>query len=365
MSYIQGANSFYMFTLNNKNYTLIGDQHNIKGVCSDNVMAIPINTLLRDWLTYNNKNGIMTDFYIEEKFTRSNVRKQKRKERDEQNTQNWLETVIFEMEPCLVKDKSNCPLLPNVHSHYVDIRYVDEYGLLLDPFNMDLVQRYLERIINNNVNINDIKHDILLIFDIYMKHYIALINMMIKPLLKKIVIYLKNNYYNTFKVPVLRNIFFNQLNDIVEKISVTRDNVLMHRTAAQLKKLSNQDVEKVIRFIYSKAHLYMTIFKEQYKEKLQQAEFLMQYDPSTKPLILLVDGMQGYLEYLVSLSMDAYTLGRILSQPFSSEIIVYAGYYHIEHYKEFFTTYYTISFTVNNPPIVNEQCLHIDYNFNT
>lgn len=363
MSYIQGVNSFYMFTLNNKKYTLIGDQHNIKGVCPDNVMAISINTLLRDWLTYNNINGIITDFYIEEKFTRSNVRTQKRKERDEQNAQNWLETVIFEMEPCLVRDKSNCPLLPNVHSHYVDIRYLDEYGLLLDPFSMDLVQRYLERIMYDNININHIKHDILLIFDIYMKHYIALMNMMLKPLLKKIFIYFKKNYYDMFKVPVLRNIFFNQLNDI-GKISVTRNNALMHKTAAQLLKLSNQDVEKTTKFIYTKAHLYMDIFKEQYKEKLQNAEFLMQYDHSTKPLILLVEGMKGYLEYLVSLSMDAYTLGRILSQVASSEIIVYAGYSHIEHYKEFFTTYYNISLTVNNPPTFNEQCLHIDYNFN-
>ena len=361
MSYFQGASSFYMFTMGDKNYTLIGDQHNIKGVCT-NVDAISIDDLLRNWLTYNNVNGIITDFYIEEKFTRENVRMQKRQQRDDKGAHNWLETVIFDMEPCLIRDKSNCTLLPNVHSHYVDIRYLDEYGLILDPFNIDLIHRYLEKHSNNDIN--DIKHDILLIFTIYMNHYIALLNMMIKPLLKNIFMYFKKNYYNTFKVPAIRNIFFNQLHDIVDKVSVVRNNVVMHKAASQLLKLSPQDADKVSKFIYTKANTYMGHFKQHYHEQLKNTEFLMQYDPSIKPLLLFVDGMKGYLEYMVSLSMDAYTLGRILSQPLSSEIIVYAGYAHIEHYKEFFTEYYNATLTINNPPTWNDQCLYIDYSFN-
>jgi hypothetical protein len=358
MSDIQGANSFYMFYGNNKHYTLIGDQHDIKQLCSFN-NVLPINILLKEWLTYNNINGIVTDFYIEEKFTHSNKRIQKRNQRDKQEASNWLETVIFEMEPCLVRDKTNCPLLPNVHSHYIDVRYVDEYGITLDPFNMDLIQRWLE----NNAYNEDVKHDILLLFDIYMNHYIALLNSIIRPLLKNIFVHLKKLYYGQFKVPALRNIFFNHLHNM-EKIAVVRDNVLMHKAAAQLLKLSPTEGNKVRKFIYHKIEEYMMRFKQNYKEKVNTAEFLMQYDQTTKPLIFLIEGMKGDFEHLASLSMDAYTLARILSQPSSSEIIVYAGLSHIEHYKEFFTTFENITFTVNNPPTINNQCLHIDYVFN-
>src|SRR5437868_5348479 len=164
---ITGLYSLDVFHYHGKKYFLLGDKHysRAQGECAadcddfddhwqkryKNGSCQSIGLLLHDWLQYNNDHDIVTDFYVEVKFTKQNERSDQlttlaQPHNASLSNQSWLQLIPILLKSCFVFNKQDCPYYPNIRSHYVDIRYIYPNAdanpsnvQYLDPFNIKKV----------------------------------------------------------------------------------------------------------------------------------------------------------------------------------------------------------------------------------
>lgn len=115
--------------------------YDYRGTSTTTSYCWSIGALLDEWLTYNNDNGIVTDFYVETTFTKSGIRNfnstihqlEKRRENIYKNNgvhqdsldplnKQWLVGLSMFFDDCLKPNKFNCKYGPYVHIHNMDTR---------------------------------------------------------------------------------------------------------------------------------------------------------------------------------------------------------------------------------------------------
>lgn len=289
----------------NPKIILLGDEHTLSN-CQEN--GIEIDDLLKRWIQYNEVNNIVTNFFAEVFFTKSTQKIIK-----EGSPLQLLPNKI----PCFNKNKC----FNHVKLHYVDIRsiVVDNISVSVDPFNL-MTLKYLA--LHGRVSVDQIIDIIMTIETRYMDlfHF-----MLLSMNYNKIIQFLKldKSYTVVF--------------DHIEEYAVIRDNLKLTRAGASLYKLRKSNLsafQLLISFIYKKAKLYMETIN--FDQELKQLEiFRVLNDKSV--LNDALDSVDNKLLPLGALIMDAYTLSRMLYyKAESQEIIIYAGYKHIDTYNEFF-----------------------------
>lgn len=380
---ISGANAMYMFKLNHKQYYFFGDMHysRRKNDCESEVQCddfdysynninkygkgcISIGALLYLWFLYNNKNNILTNFYLESSFTKENERTvlkvgyelmNKRKLLKDYDPSlidhqfdvvSWMTLFEFLLEPCFIREKTNCPFYPNVHLHYADIRFMDGQNPIdIDPFVLRDIQKYYKT--HHDINFKDFKNLVyILIYQSELIFKMLLTKKNFDHYLKKLI-----NLSSVLNEP-MKSLYINKFKNI-EEMSVIRDGVKMHRVAAELLKLKNDDrlSSKIKSFILAEAEHQRNRLKIIY-EDIQEDE-----DTDDEDDIQEISYYKELLLPMAALSMDAYILARMFSQQ-GKEVIVYAGSHHIATYVKFFKTLKS-KIIIESPSVPNNRCLNI------
>lgn len=361
---IAGIDSMSIFNYNNKIYYFFGDIHNQKNSSCDfknncdyfnytfdkvhtyNTSCTTIGPLLFMWFLYNNDKNIRTDFYIEAPFTKNNTKNvtyfeeivEERKKQEKVNTLttifpvsniSWLQLMyyLFMSLSCLSKNKQECLFYPNIHIHYSDIRIVDDkYN---SPFYLDFLYSYIKDYIH--LDLNQLKEDVVTIIRLILEDYKILFNSLFTTDYNLNL--LKNNSIVT---PKLKTIFNNYIDDI-DSLTVSRNNIKIHRIAAELQKLKNVNTT-----IYNKLIEYINDYNYQFKDISNQLFYNYDLQNNNKKLKLLNDYLDYYyldLSNMRVLMMDVYLLARMFTQQESTEIVSYVGQYHHVNYVYFFTHY--------------------------
>lgn len=69
----------------------------------------------------------------------------------------WMTLFEFLLEPCFIREKTNCPFYPNVHLHYADIRFMDGQNPIdIDPLVLHDIQKYYKT--HQDINFKDFKN---------------------------------------------------------------------------------------------------------------------------------------------------------------------------------------------------------------
>ena len=396
------VNSLYIYEISNKKFFFFGDQHGSKsaggciGQCDDfnynftagqyyGTSCTSIGILLHNWFTYNNHHNIKTDFYLELGFTKEQDRAASKKYIDiikdlrEQNGHqfdniSWGQLISYVMAQCFIRTKTACPYYPNVHGHYIDIRQLDTsiISIYTDPFLLYDIYEYLINNIPQTINdLINLKNDFIVILSIIIDDY--------KEILDGV---LQSDSFDDFieKYTDMSTLFSKEIGTLyinkfanMTKISVIRNGKRMHRVAAELLKLRQQTpyIARLIEeFIYIKAKEYITEIKPYFDNDVNILNTLDKFAYlDNPPKGFLIEGglaflkiFQKYVYMLVplsALSMDTYLLARMFLETQSTEIIVYAGSNHIEHYAQFFEEYLRIFNKIAVPSITDNRCLYI------
>jgi hypothetical protein len=360
---ISGIVSLYIYNYNDKKIYLFGDRHfSRQGSCQEqgykcdyfnptftktftyNTECTTIGALLHNWLTYNNDHDIKTDFYIESFYTKENKRYSSQKfntiiqERKQQNITNsllikskntdfynkgWLELMVDVLNPCLVKDKTQCPFYPNVHVHYVDVRVIETNELVeVTPYSKSLLKQHINKV-QTMSDFNIIKDHIVTLFDFLIYYHQILFDVFF-------------DIYGYQNLKKLNHMLFDEMDNSLNLLVVTRQingkNIMMYKVAWELYKLSliQPDLADYIKtFIINKGYKIINDIKNTYKyDKLN----LVDIDALNE----LINQYDDLLLEIQSLTMDAYTLARLFYQQDNDEMIIYAGNYHILTYVSFF-----------------------------
>jgi hypothetical protein len=402
IEYITDVNSLYIYEIGEKKYFFFGDQHHSKseGGCEEKLnikcddynknftdgkyygsSCTSIGILLHNWFTYNNDYYINTDFYLELGFTNEDERKDlketiseikklrhNKKYETTINIENisWLELISSVMSDCFVKSKKNCPYYPNVHSHYSDVRMLENKNDVIhaDPFLLfDLMEFIQNNFPRTDKKLLALKDELSIIMSIITYDYRKLINGMLSPDDFDKFIEEYSNLSKSFSSD-LAGFYLKKIMNM-KKISVIRDGVRMHKVAAELSRLRKETpyisflIEELI---YDKANLYIETVQELYDKVLDAFEYdIYEYNIYEKSM-LIMEAFQSIVSALVplsALSMDAYLLARMFLQTESSEIITYAGSKHIEHYSDFFENYMGIKRLAGVDSEFDNRCLNI------
>lgn len=354
---ISGPVSLYIYKYNNKMYYFFGDVHftnintceengtrcdhydnDLKNVIIDGPNCTDLGALFHNWFTFNNDYNIKTDFYAETPFTKDITRNPHYTvtSMDEQKPytvfpyeDSWLALVTDIMSPCFLADKALCPYAPNVHAHYTDIRFYEQNNKWID-INMFDLTNVIGYILDNDIN------------DIALGDYILIINTLLENAKTLINIFLKpNNYDKNMQVlwdmvtqlqdEHIKDLYIKKINDSSLQL-VKRDGRYMHRIAWELQKLDTTIANLITHYIRSEI---VKISKSIYKEWGSNLHNIN--DVLIRDYFIKFFGAQ--LVDLGALIMDSYTLARMFGQNESSQIIVYAGEYHILNYVDFFDGY--------------------------
>ncbi len=331
---ISGINSFYYYEYNNKKYFFFGDLHNYNDGCdipcdyynytftktlSYNNNCSDIGPLLHNWLLYNNQNNIKTDFYIEDSFTKSNVDRRTffkelmiYRHHTNYNTlstnfpwkMSYLELLSHQLQPCLIKDKTNCPYYPNVHVHYADIRAIDD--IRVSPYRLTFLENATKSDIINVIKTLVYNDIILGVLDY--RYY----NTMIK-ILKSIKL--------SSSTKLLYDVLLDKMNELTVIRNIDGKDIKMHRVAWSL--YNHQDIKD---FIY-----------KLYKHELEKINFIedVKQINDVQDLEIFLLKYTNIFTIISAYIMDAYVLSRMFNQD-GEEIIVYAGASHIEVYDLYF-----------------------------
>ena len=402
IEYITDVNSIYIYEIGEKKYFFFGDQHKSKssGGCEENFnfkcddynenftngkyygsSCTSIGILLHNWFTFNKDNFINTDFYLELGFIHENGRKNmeeitreinKLKYNKSYETKinieniSWMELIGSIMKDCFKINKKDCSYYPSVHSHYADVRMLANKDDIIhaDPFLlfdlMDFIQNNLPR---SEGKLSGLKDELSIILSIITYDYKKLLDGIISPdNFDKFI----NEYSNLSKSfsSNLASIYLKKIMNM-KKISVIRNGVRMHKTASELLRLTTESpylAFLIKEFIYEKAEFYINDVKLLYDRVIDTFEYeYYGYNIYEKSMIIL-EALNVLLLALVpmsALSMDAYLLARIFLQTESTEIIVYAGTAHVQHYSDFFENYLAVQRLAGVDPIFNNRCLNI------
>ena len=402
IEYITDVNSLYIYEIGEKKYFFFGDQHKSKsaGGCEQNLKlkcddynenftgekyygssCTSIGILLHNWFTYNKDYFINTDFYLELGFTHedqrhslketiSEINKLKRNKNYEPeiNIENisWMQLIASIMGNCFMKTKNICPYYPSVHSHYADVRMLDnkEDMILADPFLLfDLMKSMENNFPRTDKKLLVLKDELSIIMSIIIYDYRKLINGMLSPDGFDKFIEEYSNLSRSFSSDLSKFYLSKIMN--MKKISVIRNGVRMHKVAAELQRLKEETpyiAYLIEELIYDKADFYIDTVKVLYDEVLDVFEDGYFGQNIYQRSLLIVEAFQSIVLALVplsALSMDAYLLSRMFLQTESSEIIVYCGSAHVQHYSEFFENYLAIDRLAGVDSIIDNRCLNI------
>lgn len=341
---ISGIISCYIFEMNDKKYYLFGDRHFTRsGNCNEygylcdhfdksfskthtyGSSCTTIGALLHNWFTYNNDHHIKTNFYLEAIYTKNTLpyftnftdiienRKNNTIVIEEPapfKDRSWMELMSIIRQPCFMQEKTGCPYYPNVHSHYIDIRLVNtSEGLInVSPFSFALL---------NEVS------NVLEYIKMFILNYKIILDDFLSP-------YGFEHFVNNINLPdEIREEFINNIAQFTVIKDINSKKVQMYKAAWELYRLEQKDpelTEKLTTFMYLKASAIINYIITQFTKDIKNNVINRNYYIK-KYSALFMD-----MEIII---MDSYTLARVFLQE-GSEIIIYAGNYHIEVYVEFF-----------------------------
>lgn len=389
---LSGVNAMYMYQLGDKKYYFFGDKHysrrendcekDIK--CDDfdysynhinyyGTSCMSIGSLLYVLFMYNNAHNIQTDFYLEASFTKGSQRTdvqiaydimKKRKllrrniDYDESTIDHqfdvvsWMSLLEYVLEPCFIREKTNCPFYPNIHYHYADVRSIDDKeSSETDPFILFDIKRYYKHLSDEEVQI--FKKDFQNLLYILIFQYKLIFKMILtKKNFNHYLTGLIENMSQFFKEP-MKTLYINKFENVY-KMSVIREGVRMHRIAAELltlKKINPQLSTKIKKFILLEADKNIIEVQELYNN----TTFFI--DEDDDDYLYEIETFMDYLLPISALSMDFYLLARMFIQN-GKEIIVYAGSNHITRYAKFFDT--MTDALITSPSIPDNRCLNIE-----
>lgn len=344
---ISGILSCYIFKWGNKKYILFGDRHfTRKGNCKEQGYlcdhfdgtfentysygsdCTTIGALLHNWLTYNNDHNIKTDFYLETIYTKNdryhdqeyvniiNNRKINKYHKNNDNNapfkdKSWLQIMSYIMNPCFIREKTECPYYPNVHSHYIDVRLMDtKDGVIsINPFSLSLLYQV---------------NDVLKYIYILIKEYKQILNSFLSP-------YGFTQFVNNTEIPEnIREEFINNIALFTVFREINGKKIQMYKAAWELYrlKLINPTMAvNITNYMYNSAdyiinQIFIKFNNDITAGNIDRTYYIKEYSK------LFVD--------MESILMDSYALARIFIQEETNEIIIYAGNYHIQVYVDFF-----------------------------
>jgi CheY-like chemotaxis protein len=398
---INGIVSCFIYTYNNKMYYFFGDKHfSRSGGCKQQgykcdhfdytftdtftygTNCTDIGPLLHNWFNYNNYYNIKTDFYIEESYTKNDrtvnqtyydiIENRKKNIYDEPispfEKKSWMEITSLIMHPCLIKNKKNCIYSPNVHLHYIDVRYLEQNNDNIDisPYSLDILKTYIND--NTPKTLQDfiyIRDNVYIFIEFLINNYDYIFDAMFS-------IYGYNN------IQYHEHVLFREVFNHIKLFTVTKiingQMVTCYKVAWELYKLSlNNKIlsNNIILYIYNIGKNIINILKQKFIfvknqtlkkfDKIPSIDILLssKLNMGIRDLKNIVNQYDILLLDIQSLSMDAYTLARIFTQHESTEIIVYAGNYHIDIHINFFNQYLNLIPLINNPYIIKgNRCIH-------
>jgi hypothetical protein len=357
---ISGPVSVFIFNYNQTLFYFFGDTHfSEANLCQPCHLSncIDINTLLHLWFTYNNNHQIKTDFYIESSFTKDDYFNPKKVEPN----QSHLPQLQYQLAPCLSTNKSQCPYLPNVHIHYANIRSIRQDGLLqfANIYHMDaLIYLVQNKSFTSLRSFLNYQNQIIQWVDYTLQNSQIIFDGILQPDGYQNMVNHILDFINFSFDEDLKNLILNQL-AVQDKLTVIRNGQKMHRIASELQKLFNvnPDMANLINhYSYSrlsgallkKYDLYddqiKTVFNE-FNEKLKERETPRQV--IKKGYMALLTYLKLHRQIYIDMSsnlMDVYTLTRMMYHQ-NDQVIVYAGYNHVQQYKEFFQFYLNVDLT--------------------
>lgn len=403
VTYLTDVNSLFFYQIGQKKYFFFGDQHFAKseGGCEEKLnlkcddyngnfsdsryygtACTSIGILLHNWFLFNNDHKIRTDFYLELSFTNDNEREQLRHYLDvlneikvsrQANDKNydfedtsWLQLLALVMNDCFLKDKRLCPYSPYVHAHYADIRSLDtkDENLIADPFLLLDLKPYLDKTlqrIRTTEQLEELRDELSVVLSIIISDYRDIIDGILSPTDFDIFIKRYNNLSGSFS-GYIEDFYLSKFNNM-RKISVIRDGVRMHKVAAELQRLRNENdfmATLIEEFIYEKADHYIKDIKVLFDQILNIFdEERLSFHELGQLVIESFDTLLKALVPMSALSMDCYLLARMFLQHGSDEIIVYAGAAHIDHYADFFEHYLGVKRLAGIESQFDNRCLHL------
>ena len=300
--------------------------------------------LLDTWFKMNNQQDIKTDFYIESEIIPHPNMKEPRVldminelKKNGDNETLWKHlNKFYEMTSFLrllrlffndvLQDKSNI-YQPNVQLHPVDIRSIrtetDQESSSIEPFT---IFRYVK--INDNAIsfMNFLLDNVHFFTDFYFEAQEY-----------KIFKQNINNLMNDNDIDMdndLEREFYSSVDDVV---LVTVGNKRIHKISYELSRLSHNLRKMLKKFIYNRLDEVVIKTRREIPEVVNFVE-------------------------LGSLIMDAYLLALILNNHEAEQIIVYAGYRHIDNYVEFLKDFMNYKLVEHNTGKQDEgRCVYSEY----
>lgn len=343
---INGPASWYRFVHNGTVYDFLGDKHfSVEGTCEG---GTEVNELVEYILKRNERLGITTDFYLESKF-RHRDSSEIYNPRKDQDYISKLEEKLIE---CLSPDKNKCQYDKNIiRIHYADIRLVLHEKHLQTNLHLE---NYIEKLtgrlsdVMNRIAIDGEKIET----EPYMKELEEL----------KRTIYSVVNTFNSLLSAMEDSSadFRENIDNIIDKIpdnksgtvlkkkmnnmkllTSLRNGISVHRTSVQLYHNSHKSSNDIILFMRLISMEKQKALIVGAKKAINLANHLL--INSEKITIMSIRAVQQYMHdissLLIDLSaliMDEYLLARMFRFSDSKQVIVYAGYGHIERYAQFF-----------------------------
>ncbi len=390
-AYISGPISCYILSYNNVKYYLFGDVHTAPAInpCSNpncdsiNYLFNDINitdsqcwsigALLAEWFIFNNDHNIRTDFYLEVPFTKEDSRTRiqiltniithrrnsgiilENNDIIDPVSVLWILSLELYFHDCLIHNKSLCQYSPNVRFHYTDTRLTDEKDI-----NIFLIGDISTIIIPLN-NPNEFIALLSVIqfladnaWDIINKIYMSAESL-----------YDTIQYLNNLLViddnTLAAKLFREKLQDTMI-MQVVRNNLVIHRTAAELHRVNPEIRNSIRSYIRGEVINVANILSE----TLEELIYIIEESSDNSVIELYLPSLMSGLASLSSFDMDIYTLSRMFLQN-SQEVIVYAGQHHCERYYNFFGDYlggtvlYSSEWT--SDPYQNIKCVNPDLRY--
>jgi len=375
---ITGPNSMFIRRYRGRTFYFFGDEHSGSrngcsdlygdeiGKCNDIVpnfnavqptdsRCITLTALLHLWFLHNNHKGIKTDFYLEHSFTKDVRRRTAMAVRNEMNRRraggsigpddrlldrfSWMTITELFMEPCFTKDKTlPCPYSPNVRVHYADVRTIDIRGErhIVDLFLIHDIRKSIEDSVSTGNAIDKLDE---------LKTTVAILVTESEMIIRYLMSPSKyDELIDWLRRSDLLQDYKNKIN-LLHHMTVVRDGIRMHRIAAELLKLSEVNpvmAENIRLFIIEQSH---HIVETEAREIIEFIGSIDDYIYSGKNIssmeaISIIGDLYTQSEEMLTslsvLSMDAYTLARMMYHRDSTEVIAFTGSYHTDNYNRFF-----------------------------
>lgn len=332
---ISGPVCYFVFYYNNVKYSFFGDSHSSR-TCnceSQGYSCADISTKISSCYTlpayfdkllrYNNKHKIKTNFYIEENFIVSNEDSDTNLLRKNNIiSDDYLIATRVLLSPCLKLDIRECPYLPHVQIHCVDVREIslNQTRHIIDPFILE----------DDILELDDISE---------------------LPELYSVLLFLVHNAENINNRNLESKIPDNRFGRILRnKLRESAIDSIVKSELNELKKLHKDLAEKITTFFKRKIKILVPEILSDLQHWYDNISSIEDYDSEYLEDIILP---------LSAISMDTYLLARMFRFP-SEEVITYTGFGHSLNCVEFFQDFLNITPDVEVNNIARKiRCLHL------